>query len=114
MACSGMNCDSATVDFSYGALPDARYWIRLIEILPGADSAEVNCSITVCKLEEAPTYFAISYTWGDPPDTVSILVDGKRLKVRENCRYVLRQAHFHACSRYYWIDAIWYQPNKYR
>lgn len=106
MACSETNWTSATISFSYDALPDARYWIRLIEILPGADSAETNCSITAYKLEEAPAYFAVSYTWGDPADMVSILMDGKRLQIRNNCRQVLQQARYHASSRYYWIDAI--------
>ena len=53
-----------------------------------------------------PSYYAISYTWGDPADTAEITVNGKPLAVRRNCEYVLQQAFATKACRYYWVDAI--------
>lgn len=64
-------------------------------------------------VDSAPPYHAISYTWGDPGLTARVTVKGRRMEVRQNCEYVLRQACWHgggggggSTSRSYWVDAI--------
>lgn len=56
--------------------------------------------------ELRPLYHAISYVWGSPNDTVFILVNGRRMKVRRNCEYALKQSAWYGGARYIWCDAI--------
>lgn len=53
-----------------------------------------------------PMYHAISYVWGSTNDTVSILVNGRRMEVGRNCEYALKQSAWHGGARYIWCDAI--------
>ncbi|KAI1396315.1 heterokaryon incompatibility protein-domain-containing protein [Hypoxylon fuscum] len=95
-------------DFQYEPLPDTKNSIRLVEILDLDETrpVEVKCQMTTWHMEQAPTYHAISYTWGDPTHTSFIQLNSKHLEVRQNCEYVLKQALQHGGSRYHWIDAI--------
>lgn len=59
-------------------------------------------------MNEAPTYHAISYTWGDKTPVETIMLDGEPKTVRKNCADVLRQILYFRSSDsgYYWIDAL--------
>ncbi|KAJ4417790.1 hypothetical protein N0V82_005956 [Gnomoniopsis sp. IMI 355080] len=134
--------DEGTHLFTYEPLPDAATHIRLLQILtlddddkaphhgqqPTTSTPKVHAELSVFPLATAPPYHAISYTWGDPNDTASVLINGKRMVVRRNCEYVLKQAQWYddeenGCSsrkekkkaggrgkrsrrRYFWCDAI--------
>jgi hypothetical protein len=56
--------------------------IRLIEILPRSSSGLISCNIIHATTDAK--YTCLSYVWGDPPATQSILLNGKILKVRSN------------------------------
>ena len=92
--------------FEFTPLPDARTHIRLLEVQKVEDGKAVHCRLSEWALEHAPSYDAISYTWGDSGLTTEITVNGKPMEVRQNCDYVLRQASWHGSSQYYWLDAI--------
>ncbi|KAJ4392983.1 hypothetical protein N0V93_002187 [Gnomoniopsis smithogilvyi] len=110
--------------FAYDRLPNAATHIRLLQILAldESQSAQVHAKLTVWPRATAPPYHAISYTWGDPNDTAVVLVNAKRMVVRRNCEYVLKQAKWYenvsssssrSSSRkvdkgkgYFWCDAI--------
>lgn len=101
--------------FCHDSLPAASSHFRLLEITNIDDSRanEVCCRLRTFALENAPSYCAVSYTWGDSDDTTYILVDGKRMEVRQNCEYVLKQAKWYSNGRraptrrrYFWCDAI--------
>lgn len=53
-----------------------------------------------------PSYHAISYVWGSPDDTVTILVNDQKMEVRRNCEYALKQSAWYGAARYIWCDAI--------
>lgn len=56
--------------------------------------------------DAAPTYHAISYTWGAPDLTRTVTIDEGCMPVRENCWYALgqaRQLQTADCS-YVWLD----------
>jgi Heterokaryon incompatibility protein (HET) len=80
--------------------------IRLLDLLPSSDpSSEIQCKLWNVDLDERPSYKALSYVWGDPENTVQILVDGKSYNVTVNCEaalYRLRETHESSL----WIDAI--------
>lgn len=92
--------------FKHHPLPDPATYIRLLEILEGQFDTHVICEVSEWPVDEAPAYYAISYTWGDPEATTEITVNGKRMTVRQNCEYVLQQAFASKRSRYFWVDAI--------
>jgi len=92
--------------FQHDPLPDSSTHFRLLHILRGDFGQHVECEISSWPIDDAPSYYAISYTWGDPADTAKITVNGKPLAVRRNCEYVLQQAFATKASRYYWVDAI--------
>jgi len=78
--------------------------IRLLDLLPSSDpSSEIQCKLWNVDLDERPSYKALSYVWGDPENTVQILVDGKSYNVTVNCEaalYRLRETHESSL----WID----------
>ncbi|KAI4628521.1 hypothetical protein J4E83_003071 [Alternaria metachromatica] len=92
--------------FEHDPLVDSTTHFRLLHILRGDFGQHVECEISSWPIDDAPSYYAISYTWGDPADTTEITVNGKPLAVRRNCEYVLQQAFATKASRYYWVDAI--------
>jgi hypothetical protein len=125
-AASESNCQL----FTYTPLPDTDttvQWepphIRLIEVHDcEPDDPAIRVSIHIISAEDAPTYEAVSYTWGDESIQEQIHVshasslsrsalassadrDGL-MTVRKNCADVLRQVRHFRTSKYYWIDAI--------
>lgn len=92
--------------FEHDPLPDSTTHFRLLHILRGDFGQHAECEISLWPIDDAPSYYAISYTWGDPADTTEITVNGKPLAVRRNCAYVLQQVFATEASRYYWVDAI--------
>ncbi|KAI0975311.1 heterokaryon incompatibility protein-domain-containing protein [Xylaria arbuscula] len=84
-------------------LPDPRRYIRLLEI-HSASTGPIQCELSMWRIDLAPSYDAISYTWGDPKSVSFVEVNGRNMQVRENCDYVLRQVYKY--HRYYWIDTL--------
>jgi hypothetical protein len=99
---------SPTSHFEHDPLPDSTTHFRLLHIKRGDFKQHVECELSIWPVEDAPPYYAISYTWGDPSLTAEITVNGKPLIVRQNCEYVLQQqqAYETKASNYYWVDAI--------
>ena len=58
--------------------------IRLIDILPGDQTAAIACRFQNHTLQDTTTYTALSYTWGGSNNTKEILHDGEASKVRDN------------------------------
>jgi hypothetical protein len=94
--------------FAHAPLPDSKTHIRLLEIPQGKYKRPIIFKLTTWRLDVAPPYYAVSYTWGDPTQTIDITVDNQRMEVRQNCEYVLHQAFALRTNelQYYWIDAI--------
>lgn len=94
--------------FEHERLPHAAKYIRLLEVLDSnyTEDVEIQCRLTTWRMADAPLYYAISYTWGDPASNTTILINEKAFKVRTNCEFVLKQAYWCRLGRYYWVDAI--------
>ncbi|KAH8725749.1 heterokaryon incompatibility protein-domain-containing protein [Phaeosphaeriaceae sp. PMI808] len=101
-----MEANPLHTSFHHEPLPDSASHIRLLEILEGDFDHELVCQLTTWPRDNAPLYYALSYTWGDETPLVSISINGKRMRVRENCAYVLRQAFALKIGKRFWIDAI--------
>lgn len=87
--------------------------IRLLRLKPGEESAEIRISIFDVNLDHQPDYEALSYTWGDPGNTIRIICneDGDSLLVTQNCQAALRRLRFKTEERTLWIDAVCIDQN---
>jgi hypothetical protein len=80
---------------------------RLMRLLPRR-SALIECEIFqawVDERENAITYEALSYTWGDPNDMMDISIDGKRHSVTWNLWNALNHLRHKNSARVLWADA---------
>ena len=103
--------------YKYDPLPSPTC-IRLLELLPSADPRSISCSLKTFELQDAPSFRALSYTWGKAtialkeshsdlqakrhvgrrvdPDIPqrsrrhSVICNGRLLKVTRNLRDALR------------------------
>lgn len=98
-------------DFKHEPLPDAQTHIRLLKVIKARAGKLARCEISTWAIDSAPPYCAISYTWGDPADTVDIEINKKRKTVRRNCEYVLQQGYASDWNGHYWIDATCIDQN---
>lgn len=55
--------------YVYEPLP-TKTSIRLLELIPSTDRSTIRCSLRAFELEDAPTFKALSYTWGHSDTTV--------------------------------------------
>ncbi|KAI8630978.1 hypothetical protein F5Y19DRAFT_41698 [Xylariaceae sp. FL1651] len=104
--------------FRHEELSDSESHFRLLQIIsvptavaslqedcPG--SKFVECKLTTWPMAEAPSYHAISYTWGDANSMAWIKVNGTYMRVRQNCEDMLQQVFQHESPQaYVWVDAI--------
>ena len=88
------------------ALAPSKREIRLIELLPGLPPAEIQCTLKKVSLEDNPSYEAMSYAWGPPGGTKTILVNETSVKIPanlENAFQYLRRADIPLTI---WADSI--------
>jgi hypothetical protein len=83
--------------------------IRLIELLPGDSEEQIQCRLIRAALDDRPHYEAISYVWGDPAITDTILCNDQVMDITVNLVQALRRLrprHGEMPSRTLWVDAI--------
>ncbi|PMD15176.1 HET-domain-containing protein [Hyaloscypha hepaticicola] len=99
------------VSVKYDALtePDS---IRILLLEPSPEtSSQIRCSLVhttlaICKDNITDEYTALSYVWGNPSTSRSILVNGKAFNVTTNLFHALRDLRDDHEVRRLWIDAI--------
>jgi hypothetical protein len=80
--------------------------IRLVHVQPRIPGAPISCLFDTALLSAVTEYAALSYTWGLPTSTRSILLNGKPFLVRENLWNFLDQMEEYEEPLPLWIDAI--------
>jgi hypothetical protein len=80
--------------------------MRLITLLPGPFSSQVQATLSAASFDDPIPYEAISYAWGDPSITAPILLDGIEFPITVNLESALRHFRFEEKSRLLWADAI--------
>lgn len=56
-------------NYVYQPLP-TKTCIRLLELIPSTEKSRVQCSLKTFELEDAPSFKALSYTWGHSETTI--------------------------------------------
>ena len=92
------------MDFKYRLLESGE--IRLLKPL-SQSTGDLSFKVVHVPLGSAPSYAALSYTWGPPSNTYKVLLDGKLFSIRQTLNDALQQIHSSKLvHRYLWIDAI--------
>ncbi|CZR58878.1 uncharacterized protein PAC_08770 [Phialocephala subalpina] len=86
--------------------------IRLLYLHPGSSSDPIKCTITHARLSSKPVYEALSYMWGDEPESRVIVLDDRSRRIRENLWYALYHLRNPDILRTLWVDAICIDQNK--
>lgn len=96
--------------YCYSPLSPGHDSIRLLRLLtPKEDSTPIKCQLSNYSLDESdekpPRYEALSYVWGDPKETLPILIDELHFNVTKNLHAALWRLR--DCSiEWIWVDAI--------
>jgi len=83
--------------------------IRVITIRPSITGSDpISCDFHLLDLDTRypEQYIALSYTWGEPPSTEMINLNGEPFPVRKNLWDFLSQARSNCLEEYLWIDAL--------
>jgi hypothetical protein len=100
--------------YCYPPLPSGKDNIRLLRLIPARDkTVAVDCELFDYSLTSGwgtHLYEALSYVWGDPTDTVPILLDEEPLNVTKNLHSALLHLRNHTMERILWVDAICIDP----
>jgi len=91
-------------EYRHTALDTTQRQIRLLKVDTRYESN--HFIVELFPLESAPSYLALSYTWGKPKPTRRIYVDERRLKVRLNLYQFLRVFAQRHRADYIWVDQI--------
>ncbi|KAK0660789.1 heterokaryon incompatibility protein-domain-containing protein [Cercophora samala] len=84
------------------------YKIRLLDIEPWTiDQAEnIRLRLHPTRLDKAGEYICLSYTWGQPEPTFSVLLNDTEFSVRENLYDALLRLRLPDKPLRIWIDAV--------
>ncbi|KAK4163868.1 heterokaryon incompatibility protein-domain-containing protein [Cladorrhinum sp. PSN259] len=99
---------TATESYVYRELDRSKREIRVLEIqgLLAANTSVIQCHLHNIDLDDSPPQFsAISYTWGQPGESGTLEVDGRRLSVSKNAWEVL-DAMRSRRGTLFWIDTV--------
>jgi hypothetical protein len=96
--------------FRYKPLDTSKRQIRVITLqsnnLYPNTRCDVSCKLRTVSLDEKPTYEALSYFWGDPTETQTILLNRIRFNVTINLYKALLRLRHPFKNRDLWVDAI--------
>lgn len=97
--------------FTYTALQEPEN-IRLLK-LSQTETGQLECELHEIELsdeynpQEAPTkYAALSYTWGDTSNTVTLICDGKDMQITHNLAEALHMTLRANPHGFLWVDQI--------
>ncbi|KAK0624942.1 heterokaryon incompatibility protein-domain-containing protein, partial [Bombardia bombarda] len=82
--------------------------VRLVKLLPAKFDDPIQCKLEHVSLASAPSFIALSYTWGDSTVTAPVQLHDEEYPATSNLRSFLRhmQSLLGDPGVYLWIDAI--------
>jgi Heterokaryon incompatibility protein (HET) len=107
-----MDLMSTAILYSYSSLLPGNGSIRLLRLMPNRDETAViecqllNYTLELGKSQGTHLYEALSYVWGNPDETVPILIGDHYFKVTKNLHAALLRLRNHSFERILWVDAI--------
>ncbi|KAH7388833.1 heterokaryon incompatibility protein-domain-containing protein, partial [Pyrenochaeta sp. MPI-SDFR-AT-0127] len=101
-----MEGTSLGAEFQHEPLPDSTSHIRLLEILRVDSEDRIVCRLTAWPINDAPKYYALSYTWGESNSSSLVIINEGVFAAGANCIYALQQAYASEASEFFWVDAL--------
>ncbi len=106
---SRLNMNTTTMatvpTFTYSPLTHDCF--RLLTVISiDAHNKTITCQLDHYLIDEAPEYTALSYAWGHPDYSESIVCNGKTLSITPHLRGALYHLHSLGPATRFWIDAI--------
>ena len=105
-----MDLIPAAILYRHSSLSPGDGSIRLLRLMPNRDeTAVIECQLLNYTLESGKgthLYEALSYVWGNPDETVPILIGDHYFKVTKNLHAALLRLRNHYFERIIWVDAI--------
>jgi len=93
--------------YNYTPLDPIKRQIRPIRLAAEREDGDVHCELDTFDFEDAPTYTALSYTWGPATPHFNVHVAGYIIQIRENLYHFLKRYQFREVQeRYLWIDQL--------
>ncbi|TGO51152.1 hypothetical protein BCON_0167g00040 [Botryotinia convoluta] len=82
--------------------------IRIFNLLPPINSNPdaLHCTLSVVKLEDKPSYEALSYVWGPPVFPERLYLPSGYLSITTSLAAALRQFRYLDRQRQLWVDAV--------
>jgi hypothetical protein len=77
--------------YGYKPLGSSKKQIRLIRLGPRRDDGAIHCDLETHDSEDAPTYVALSYTWGPSSPVFNVHADDQSIVIRKNLHHFLEQ-----------------------
>jgi len=102
----GPSIKAGNCEYQYQHIEQQSRDIRIVILLPGNRDDDIRCVTQIVSLDASPAYEAISYAWGDPQDTMPILLDGHRLIVMKSLESAMRHLRQPHCPLHVWADAL--------
>lgn len=96
-------------DYRYRALNHQNKEIRLFCLEPGHASQPLRGSLVqvpITEVDKIGGYEAVSYSWGNPKDRVSLSMDGKSLYITRSFAVALIHLRSEMRTRVLWCDQI--------
>lgn len=93
----------------YGPLDTKRNHIRGLIVLPGVKGEfddPIHATLETVSLDESPNYEALSYVWGEPTDSKSMVLNGEQISIRPSLDCALRHLRRPDSYRILWVDAV--------
>jgi hypothetical protein len=80
---------------------------RLLHIAPAIDQhQQLECYCLPYNIDEAPSYEALSYVWGNPNPPTELLCNGQSIQIQPSLSHALRSLRLQKTTRVVWADAI--------
>ena len=79
---------------------------RILTLLPGSGTTRIETMLNHVLLSNKPEYEAISYAWGSPDDTNTVLVNGIDMLVPSNLELCLQYLRKPDEALHLWADSI--------
>jgi hypothetical protein len=96
---------AAIESYVYPPLPSGDF-IRLLILEPGTDDEVLKGALHIVPLDEGQVFEAISYVWGSPDKTCTILCNERTIRITVNLRDTLQQVRLPNEQRILWADSI--------
>ena len=95
------------LDFRYLTIPSEARTIRLLTVYHHDSNGLLHCSLSTARLDDLPSFIALSYTWGEQEATQDILLNGSRFMIRPNLYDFLDTVATQSlCGELLFVDAI--------